>query len=126
MYIVGNVFFSSFQAPQSINNYIYNLTEANLTPNRRPHWFQLYDMKNSFGVKDLSAQSMDDLLQRMVTTDRHLLDLYAAYVSKLSDRRWPYCNNNCKLDNLCRIVTTVLWQREKCDELRMSFTNTQT
>ncbi|XP_045535065.1 sphingomyelin phosphodiesterase 1 isoform X2 [Papilio machaon] len=113
-------------APQSIKTFIYNLTEANLTPNRRPHWFQLYDMKNSFGVKDLSAQSMDDLLQRMVTTERNLLDLYVAYVPKLSDTRWPYCNNNCKLDNVCRIVTTVLWQREKCDELQFLYSNTNT
>lgn len=102
-------------------NYVYNLTEANLTPNRRPHWFQLYDLKNNFGLSDLSANSMDDLTHRMVTSNRFLLDLYSAYFSKLSDRRWPYCDDNCKINNLCKIVTTVLWRREKCDELRRLF-----
>ncbi|XP_049870349.1 sphingomyelin phosphodiesterase-like [Pectinophora gossypiella] len=103
--------------PLSITNYVYNLTEANLTPNRRPHWFQLYDMKNSFELSDLSASSMDDLTRRMVTTQKHLLDLYAAFFSKISDARWPHCNESCKLNELCKTVVTVLWQRQRCDEL---------
>ncbi|XP_030028427.2 sphingomyelin phosphodiesterase 1 [Manduca sexta] len=104
--------------PTNIINYAYNLTEANLTPNRRPHWFQLYDMKNAFGLIDLSPSSMDNLVHRMVTTNKELLDKYAAFYSKLSDSRWPYCNTNCKLDNLCKTVVTILWERERCEKLR--------
>ncbi|CAK1598823.1 unnamed protein product [Parnassius mnemosyne] len=111
---------STFEA-QNIVNYVYNLTEANLTPRRRPHWFQLYDMKNDFAISNLNPETMDRLVHRMVTTDTNLLDLYSAYYSKLSDTRWPYCNSECKIDNLCKIVTTVLWQREKCEELRKEF-----
>ncbi|CAH2105780.1 unnamed protein product [Euphydryas editha] len=107
--------------PRNIVNYVYNLTEANLTPNRRPHWFQLYDMKNSFQLDDLSAASMNNLLYRMVTEDLLLLDFYAAFYSKISDRRWPNCNNYCKIDNLCKTVVTVLWHRERCEELRNLF-----
>ncbi|XP_045446693.1 sphingomyelin phosphodiesterase-like [Melitaea cinxia] len=110
--------------PINIVNYMYNLTEANLTPNRRPHWFQLYDMKNSFQLQDLSATSMDNLVYSMVTDNLLLLDLYAAFYSKLSDGRWPYCNNDCKIDNLCKTVVTVLWHREKCEELRNLFFTT--
>ncbi|XP_037296456.1 sphingomyelin phosphodiesterase 1 isoform X2 [Manduca sexta] len=104
--------------PTNIVNYVYNLTEANLTPNRRPHWFQLYDMKNTFGLDNLSPSSMNNLVRRMVTTNRELLDKYAAFYSKLSDARWPYCNTDCKLDNLCKTVVTVLWERQRCEELR--------
>ncbi|CAG4993116.1 unnamed protein product [Parnassius apollo] len=111
---------STFE-PQNIVNYVYNLTEANLTPDRRPHWFQLYDMKNDFAISNLNPETMDRLVHRMVTTNTNLLDLYSAYYSKLSDTRWPFCNSECKLDNLCKIVTTVLWQREKCEELRKEF-----
>lgn len=100
---------------------MYNLTEANLTPNRRPHWFQLYDLKQRYNLRDLSPASMDDLVTRMVTTNPQLLDLYAAFFSKLSDTRWPWCNIDCKLDYLCRTVITVLWQRQKCEELRNLF-----
>ncbi|CAH0605807.1 unnamed protein product [Chrysodeixis includens] len=105
-------------APEAIANYVYNLTEANLTPNRPPHWFQLYDMKNTFGLTDLSAKSMDNLVHKMVTTNKIYLDMYAAFFSKVSDARWPHCNEACKLDNLCKTVVTVLWERQKCNELR--------
>ncbi|XP_004925235.2 sphingomyelin phosphodiesterase 1 [Bombyx mori] len=107
--------------PLNIVNYAYNLTEANLTPNRRPHWFQLYDMKNTFGLTDLSAVSMNDLVYKMVTTNKEYLEKYAAFYSKLSDTRWPNCNINCKLDNLCKIVVTVLWERQRCEELRQLY-----
>ncbi|CAH1647174.1 unnamed protein product [Spodoptera littoralis] len=107
--------------PESIVNYVYNLTEANLTPNRPPHWFQLYDMKNTFGLPDLSPVSMDNLVHRMVTGERHLLDKYAAFYSKVNDIRWSSCNDWCKIDNLCKTVVTVLWQRQKCDEIRNLF-----
>ncbi|XP_032513068.2 sphingomyelin phosphodiesterase-like [Danaus plexippus] len=104
--------------PLNIVNYIYNLTEANLTPNRRPHWFQLYDVRGTFGIPDLSPASLDNLVYRMVTNQTQYLDLYAAFYSKLSDTRWPNCNDNCKIDNLCKTVVTVLWERSKCEELR--------
>lgn len=107
--------------PESIVNYVYNLTEANLWPNRPPHWFQLYDIKNTFGLVDLSAASMNDLVFRMVTTNRELLDLYSAFFSKVSDDRMGWCNDWCKIDNLCKTVVTVLWQRQKCDELQRLF-----
>lgn len=107
----------TLQEPLNFESYIYNLTEANLTPHRRPHWFQLYDFRNSFNLQSLSAADMDNLVQRMATTDRHLTDLYAAYSSKLSDTRWPGCQTNCKRSYLCRSVITDLWERERCNQL---------
>lgn len=110
-----------FQAPNRIATYAYNLTEANLSPNRRPHWFQLYDFGNSFGLSDLSAQSVDKLIQSMVGDNRRLIHLYAAFQSKISDARWPACDDDCKINHLCKTVVTVLWERAKCDELRRLF-----
>lgn len=109
------------QEPLNIETYVYNLTEANLTPNRRPHWFQLYNMRNTYALPDLSAATMDNLVHRMVTTEKHLLDIYAAFYSKVSDSRWPNCDTNCKLDSLCTTVITVLWERQKCEELLRLF-----
>lgn len=113
------------QEPQNLINYVYNLTEANLTPNRRPHWFQLYDMKNSFRLTDLSPASIDNLVHRMVSTERNLLELYSAFFSKISDSRMSSCDDECKIDNICKIVVTVLWERQRCDELRNIFYSRQ-
>lgn len=114
---IPNLILYIFQELDNLENYAYNLTEANLTPNQRPHWFLLYDMKNSFNLKDLSPTSIGNLIEAMVTTDKQLLELYSAFFSKLSDNRWPWCGIDCKLDNLCKMVVTVLWEREKCNDL---------
>ncbi|CAG9134653.1 unnamed protein product [Plutella xylostella] len=105
----------------SMVNYIYNLTEANLTPNRPPHWFQLYDMKQAFNLPDLTAKSLDNLVHRMVTNQKSLLDLYAAFFTKISDERWPHDNAQWKLNDLCKTVVTVLWDRRRCQQLRDLF-----
>lgn len=102
-------------------NYVYNLTEANLTPHRRPHWFQLYDMKNTFNLPNLTPTSVNDLVTRMVTSDSNLLHIYAAFFSKLSESRMSWCHDDCKIDMICKTVVTVLWQREKCEELTSMF-----
>ncbi|KAI8424390.1 hypothetical protein MSG28_002912 [Choristoneura fumiferana] len=73
--------------PINIVNYVYNLTEANLTPNRRPHWFQLYDIKQRYNLRDLSPASMDDLmpptndkpLTIALISDAHIDPLYEPY-----------------------------------------------
>ncbi|CAK1546018.1 unnamed protein product [Leptosia nina] len=104
-------------APLSITNYVYNLTEANLTPNRRPHWFKLYDIKNTYGISDLSPAAMNDLVYSMVTDKKYLLDIYSAFQTRLSDTRWQNCDEICKINNLCRIVVTVLFDRELCNKL---------
>lgn len=106
---------------QNFQTYIYNLTEANMTPHKRPHWFMLSDFRNSFQVPDLSAQSIHNLVHRMATTERRLLELYAAFNSRISDNRWPQCDLNCQLDHLCNTVITVLWSRERCEELLRLF-----
>ncbi|XP_053603314.1 sphingomyelin phosphodiesterase 1-like [Plodia interpunctella] len=106
---------STFQ-PVSMECYTYNVTEANLTPNRRPHWFLLYDFKNSFDLPDLSPISIDNLVNAM-SSNAHYLDLYSAYSSRLSDARWPACDQACKMNYLCSSVITVLWEREKCEEI---------
>ncbi|XP_063619525.1 sphingomyelin phosphodiesterase 1-like isoform X1 [Cydia splendana] len=103
--------------PTNIENYIYNLTNANLTPKRRPHWFRLYDFTRKFRLPDLSPASMNDLVTRMVTNNKQLLDIYSDYFYKMSDAR-PQCDTDCKLEELCRTVVTVLWERQKCEDLK--------
>ncbi|CAH0407380.1 unnamed protein product [Chilo suppressalis] len=111
--------------PDNIVNYVYNLTEANLTPDKRPKWFLLYDMKNSFTLNDLSAKSMNDLVYSMVTDQPKMLDLYSAFYSKISDYRQARCDDNCKINNLCKTVVTVLGERQRCEELRELFFSTK-
>ena len=53
-----------------------NLTEANLLgPTEDPLWFKLYEAKEEYGLPDLSAKSIDGLVNRMITDD----DLFHSY-----------------------------------------------
>lgn len=50
----------------------YNLTEANLFPNRAPKWQKTYSFKQAYNLTDLSPHSLDGLVQRL-GKDRELL-----------------------------------------------------
>lgn len=45
--------------------WIYNVTEANLTPDRNPRWFKEYDLVEEFGIANLSPASMDQLAESL-------------------------------------------------------------
>lgn len=56
-----------------------NLTAANEQgPDQEPHWFELYRAKEEYGLKDLSPNSVEQLLHRMLEED-DLFNLYFKY-----------------------------------------------
>lgn len=50
----------------------YNLTEANLHPDRPPKWFKSHSFKEAYNLNDLSPDSLDGLVMRLAK-DRDLL-----------------------------------------------------
>lgn len=44
-----------------VETYIFNLTQANLTPDRPPKWFKEYSFREAFGVHDLSPDTLSKL-----------------------------------------------------------------
>lgn len=53
--------------------YIFNLTEANLTPEQSPNWFKEYSFREAFSVTDLSPYSLSKLVNDTFRTDRNAL-----------------------------------------------------
>lgn len=53
--------------------YIFNLTEANLTPDQPPKWFKEYSFRDAYGVTDLSPYSVGKLVNETFRHDRRLL-----------------------------------------------------
>lgn len=57
-----------------------NLTDANLQgPTHEPEWFEMYQAKKEYNLRDLSPKSVDDFFQRMLTDDE-LFQKYNRYV----------------------------------------------
>ena len=53
-----------------------NLTAANLQGSEKdPVWYELYQAKAEYGLKELSPKSIDELLHRMLEDDA-LFQLY--------------------------------------------------
>lgn len=45
--------------------WIYNLTQANLTPENDPAWYKEYDFLQEYGISDLSPASLDAMAEAM-------------------------------------------------------------
>lgn len=53
--------------------YIFNLTEANLTPGQPPKWFKEYSFREAFNVPDLSPYTLSKLVNVTFRNDRNAL-----------------------------------------------------
>ncbi|XP_053681968.1 sphingomyelin phosphodiesterase-like [Sabethes cyaneus] len=104
-------------------SYIFNLTEANQFPDRRPEWFKLYSFADAFGMHNLSPAEADTMLKRLGTpAGRSELRQYWEFKVKMGDPSLAAgCNDDCLLNHLCQVVVTELGDDVKCDELRDTF-----
>uniref|UniRef100_A0A182W755 Sphingomyelin phosphodiesterase n=1 Tax=Anopheles minimus TaxID=112268 RepID=A0A182W755_9DIPT len=92
--------------PLEQETWMYNLTEANLTPDRRPSWYRMYTFKNHFQLPDLSVNSLQRLVQRFAQSEAQL-QRYWQTKQKFSDPLLQEgCTGTCLRNALCAIVRT--------------------
>ncbi|XP_046645796.1 sphingomyelin phosphodiesterase-like [Daphnia pulicaria] len=97
------------------NTYIMNLTDANQKGSEvDPVWYELYQAKQEYNLTDLTPQSMDELFQRMKADDALFQLYYKNYYKNADEAVAEGCNNRCKSNMLCRIVTTDIADQSKC------------
>lgn len=53
------------QVVEDIETWMYNLTNANETPEKRPLWFNSYSFKNEYNLSDLSSESLNKMIVDM-------------------------------------------------------------
>ncbi|XP_056647542.1 sphingomyelin phosphodiesterase 1-like isoform X1 [Diorhabda sublineata] len=99
----------------------YNLTLANLTPEKNPSWYKLYAFKEAFDVENLEADQIHNLVMKM--TQRHaLLDLYHRYKFREGDTELAKgCDDDCKKDLLCSMVKTQYGDDYMCNKVKKLF-----
>lgn len=68
-----------FQDILDIDTYIFNLTEANRTPDRTPVWFKSYSMKDAYGLDNLSPENIHQFVEQMFN-DEEKYCLYWRFV----------------------------------------------
>ncbi|XP_031341314.1 sphingomyelin phosphodiesterase-like isoform X1 [Photinus pyralis] len=94
--------------------WIYNLTEANLTPKNPPRWYKLYDIKSAYGLPSLNPADFTDLMERMAK-DPELLQKFHRYKKREADQIMAKgCNRKCELETMCYMVTTWFGEDDHC------------
>ncbi|XP_031616396.1 sphingomyelin phosphodiesterase-like [Contarinia nasturtii] len=84
--------------------FIFNLTEANMTPGQPPRWFREYSFRDAFSVPDMSPYTLSKLVNDTFRHDRSALYKYWSYKYKLASPKMESgCNDAC-LEEL-RLIT---------------------
>uniref|UniRef100_A0A1Q3G345 Sphingomyelin phosphodiesterase n=1 Tax=Culex tarsalis TaxID=7177 RepID=A0A1Q3G345_CULTA len=97
--------------------WIYNLTEANLTPDQPPRWFKEYSFREHYNLTDLSPRSLDQLLQRMASSDDTLFDYWRLKQKNADPMLAKGCDEDCLRETLCAVVRTEYGDDAVCDRL---------
>ncbi|XP_066138359.1 sphingomyelin phosphodiesterase 1-like isoform X2 [Euwallacea fornicatus] len=89
-----------------VETYYFNLTEANLHPNRFPRWQLLYSMKEAYQFDQLSPENIDMLAQNLFQ-NRSLFNQYWRYYVRDSDISLQEgCNTECRTNLISDIIRT--------------------
>ncbi|XP_068152678.1 sphingomyelin phosphodiesterase 1 [Drosophila tropicalis] len=97
--------------------YIYNLTEANLNPDRDPEWFLEYDFVSAF-TDDLSPAGIDKLLENFADNPELMRKYWRYRVTSADPQVNGGCDRNCLAGSLCRAAVNINDRTERCVELR--------
>ncbi|KAF2878765.1 hypothetical protein ILUMI_27406 [Ignelater luminosus] len=105
--------------------WIFNLTDANLTPNQVPTWYKLYSFKSAYGVDSLKPNAMAKLA-RDIAGNRSLAEQYFRYKFRDGDAALQKgCDDKCHLSNICYMVTSYHGQTLHCDYLTEIWNSTE-
>ncbi|XP_072376772.1 sphingomyelin phosphodiesterase 1-like [Diabrotica undecimpunctata] len=102
----------------------YNLTLANLDENE-PLWYKLYSFKETYGVKSLATDEINNLILRMAENP-DLIKQYYKYKFRGSDISIEdECGKTCQRNLLCSMVTTQYADDGVCNKLLKVFHNSR-
>nr|CAD7259209.1 unnamed protein product [Timema shepardi] len=102
-------------------SWVFNLTEANLSPDHSPDWFKLYSFRQEYGVKNLLPAQLDSLAHRMAA-NHTLIQQYQRFSVKNGDPSLQNsCGDDCLRNSLCDIVTARSGDTTQCDSFKTEF-----
>ncbi|XP_011303541.1 sphingomyelin phosphodiesterase [Fopius arisanus] len=103
---------------EEVETWLYNLTEANLTPSQRPRWQKTYSFREEYGLDNLSNETLHDLILDM-TRGRTSLDSYHKNFYKHAEPELAKeCDWECLQDHVCTIVTSSSDDKSQCQYFR--------
>ncbi|XP_034941151.1 sphingomyelin phosphodiesterase-like [Chelonus insularis] len=101
-------------AIEEIDMWIYNLTDANLTPQKRPNWYKLYSFKEEYGLNDLSFESLHQLIVGMAKGSSALETYHKNFFKHAAPELDKGCDKLCLDAYVCRIVSSSSNEKKEC------------
>lgn len=112
IYSVDGNYSNSTWAVLDHETYLMNLTEANASPSRKPHWQLEYTAKSSWGMGSLQPQEWDALVHRMEHDALLFNKFYRSYLKQ--DPLAKPCDSSCRRTFLCKLRTSKSADVRRC------------
>ncbi|KRX45026.1 Sphingomyelin phosphodiesterase [Trichinella murrelli] len=100
IYTIDGVHENSTWEVLDIETYILNVTEANQT-GERPKWKLSYRFKETYGLKSILPDQMDNLIRRFSTNDT-VFDIYLKHYNRVDEE----CGKSCRKARLCELLSS--------------------
>ncbi|XP_071578444.1 sphingomyelin phosphodiesterase 1 [Temnothorax nylanderi] len=101
-------------AVKDYENWMYNLTLANLQPDKRPSWFKSYSFKEEYGIPDLSYDSLQAWLPKLAINDSQLDRYYRNFYKRAEPSLRKECDTKCKRLYICRMIASLGNRKTVC------------
>ncbi|GAB0097653.1 Sphingomyelin phosphodiesterase [Sergentomyia squamirostris] len=101
--------------------WIYNLTQANLSPQLYPSWFRAYDFETEYGINNMSPATLNQLVENFARTPQRLRR-YWELTSSMGDTSLANgCDNTCLSNQLTQIARNIHGNCPRCEQLHLIF-----
>ncbi|KAF7272237.1 hypothetical protein GWI33_014949 [Rhynchophorus ferrugineus] len=101
-----------------IDQWTFNLTEANLNKDESPNWYKIYSFKEAYDVPSLQPEDIGDLLVKMAKNHTYLSNYHLHRYKNSDSAVATECDNKCQKKYLCRFATYINGDTTKCNELK--------
>ncbi|CAG7726400.1 unnamed protein product [Allacma fusca] len=94
--------------------WVFNLTQANLTPGIPPKWFRLYKAKKLYGLENLSPSQLHSFVMRMSSNETAFKEFYRSFYKAALTKKSQSCDPMCRKSRLCNIVSPTFKEYGRC------------
>ncbi|XP_018403569.1 PREDICTED: sphingomyelin phosphodiesterase 1-like [Cyphomyrmex costatus] len=102
-------------AVKDFDNWIYNLTLANINTDKRPIWYKSYSFKEEYGLSDLTYDSLQAWLFKLVNDEDLLKRYHRNYFKQADASLMGECDAKCMKTFICYIIVSLGDHEIKCD-----------
>ncbi|EGI64819.1 Sphingomyelin phosphodiesterase [Acromyrmex echinatior] len=100
---------------KDFENWIYNLTLANINSDQRPLWYKSYSFKEEYELSDLTYDSLQAWLFKLLNDEKLLNRYYRNYFKQAEPSLTKECDAKCMRVFICDVIVNLGDHKIKCD-----------